>query len=116
MTLQVIENVVQDVSALELHDAVLEAFRIDVRGNSLVLSAQAYLTSDSKTRTQIEIEFVDLRDMSGMLDLAALAKNATAGNINYWTPSTGEGKTFVYLSDGCIAITAREVRVRVVSS
>ena len=116
MTLHVIENVVQDVSALELHDAALEAFRVDVKANSLVVFAQAYLTSDSKARTPIEIEFVDLSDMSGVLDLPALAKNARAGNINYWTPSSGEGKTFIYLSDGCIAITARDVRVRVVSS
>lgn len=97
---------------LELHDAVLRSWTTDFSAASLTLFVDAYLSSDTKTRSPVEIDFLGVTDMSCVADFASIATNSRAGNINYWVPSRGVGQTYVYLNEGCIAIRAREVQLR----
>jgi hypothetical protein len=96
---------------LELHDAVLNQLAVDFAGRSLTLFVDAYLGSDDKTRSTVEIRFTDVSDMSCMADFANLATNRRAGNINYWVPSAEGKASYIYLSDGCIAVKSAQIAV-----
>ena len=97
---------------LELHDAVMRSCTTDFSAVSVTLFVDAYLSSDAKIRSPVEIDFLGVTDMSCLADFASIATNNRAGNINYWVPATGVGQTYVYLNEGCIAIRAQEVRLR----
>lgn len=43
-------------------------------------------------------------------NLARTRSGRVAGNVNYWVPNEG-GTTYLYLVDGCVAITAKAMRL-----
>ncbi len=100
---------------LELHDAVLRTLAIDFDGRSLTLVVDAYLAPDQKARKPVELIFSDVTDLSCLADFANLSANAKAGNINYWVPSLEGKSSYLYLTDGCLAINAGQVVVRELS-
>ncbi len=99
---------------LELHDGVLRSLHADYSKALVTLFVDAYLSVDTKVRSPVEINFVDVENMSCIADFESMATNSRAGNINYWAPAANGGSTYVYLSEGCIVIRAAEVRVSLV--
>jgi hypothetical protein len=95
-----------NTSELELHDAVVQGWTIDVEQRELRLTLSVYASSEASSRQLMEIRFSDLRSFSCVADLLRLSDNRRSGNVNYWVPSEGPGISYIYLVDGCLAIDA----------
>lgn len=93
-------------SELELHDAIIQRWTIDVEKRELHLTLSAYVSSESAARQPIEIRFLELRNFSCVTDLLRLDDNRRSGNVNYWVPSEAGGVSYIYLVDGCLSIDA----------
>ena len=99
------------LDSIEMHDALI--IRMDIKYAEKVVSidVELYTQSDRRVREKRSIVFDGVRSISQISDLNAIGKNAFAGNINYWVPGKDGSTTFIYLTDGCIAIEAQTVRV-----
>lgn len=105
-----------DLGSIELHDALLKKLEIDYVRNAAVVGIEFYESPDASSRKSALITFDGVRSISKICDLERMQKNARAGNINYWAPTRGKGTTYIYLVDGCMAITAQAVRFDIQSS
>lgn len=94
-----------DLEKVELHDALLQSMRIDYPNKTVLVEVEFYPDVKSSERKQASILFEEVESVSQMADIERLRSHAFAGNINYWVPAR-EGTTFIYLSDGCIAVRA----------
>ena len=99
---------------IELHDAVVESVNIDFLAASITMRIAYYPNAESRQRSEAQLTFENVDSVSQIADLARLRQNRSAGNINYWRPSNADGVTYIYLVDGCIAVTAKTVRLDLV--
>jgi hypothetical protein len=99
-----------EISNLDLHDARLLAVSVDVPNRSVSIKVDAYLP-DHPSRVLLHLCFRGVADFSCCADLINLTDNARSGNVNYWKPVPGGGKSFLYLNDGCIVVVSDEVEV-----
>ena len=102
-----------DPDRVELHDARLTEMRIDYRAGTATVEVELYLDPGATERSKARIVFEEVVDLSQVAAFERLAQHAKAGNINYWVPAQN-GTTFLYLSDGCVAVNAKRVRCELV--
>ncbi|WP_157778542.1 hypothetical protein [Massilia violaceinigra] len=98
-----------DVDEIELHDALLKSMETDFLAKTVKITVGYYANPDDSKRKEIVIVFEGVESISQISDLDQLQKNAFAGNVNYWRPNDGGMATYIYLTDGCIAITAKKI-------
>ncbi|AVP96805.1 hypothetical protein C7S18_06140 [Ahniella affigens] len=98
---------------VELHDALLESVAVNY-AKKLVSLLVAYYPEPvaSSKRVQATIIFSGVERMSGFTDFFELANNRFAGNISHWNPAVGVGTTYIYLTGGMFAVTAKSVKFR----
>jgi hypothetical protein len=99
---------------LELHDAQIVSFGVDIERRTAVFVVNAYESQTSKSRTAMRISFSDVTNISGTADLLNLGVNACSGNVNYWKPATAGGPTFIYLNEGCFAIDSHGLAIEMI--
>jgi hypothetical protein len=97
-----------DPEKIELHDAVLQSMRIDYAKKTVLVEVQYYPDANSSERKRASIFFEEVESVSQVADIERLSSHASAGNINYWVP-VREGTSYIYLSDGCVAVKARKL-------
>ncbi|SFN71961.1 hypothetical protein [Dokdonella immobilis] len=99
---------------VELHDALLESASVDYAKKSVSLAVAYYPEAvSSSKRVRANIIFSGVERMSGITDFLELANNRFAGNISHWHPAVGVGTTYIYLTGGLFAVTAKSVKFRV---
>ena len=101
----------RNLDTIELHDALIENLSIDFAAGSAAIHIAYYSGSDSRERVRGTLLFEDIEAISQIVGIARLRQNSVAGNISYWVPGASGEATYIYLADGCIAITARTVRL-----
>lgn len=99
---------------LELHDAQILSWSVDVEKCTALVVVNAYESQASNSRAAMRISFTGVTDFSSFADFVSLADNARSGNVNYWKPREHGGtKTLLYMNDGCLVISSRDVIVEV---
>jgi len=101
-----------NLEQIELHDARLHRTSIDYEAKTVLVELDFYASEKSSERKRAEIFFGGVASVSHLADMVRLESHASAGNVNYWVPAT-DGPTYIYLSDGCLAITARSISFKV---
>ena len=99
------------LDGIELHDAVIEGLNIDFSAASVTMLIAYYASPDGRQRVRAKVIFEKVESISQITDFVRLRENASAGNINYWRPGDTGNATYIYLVDGCIAVTAGIVRL-----
>jgi hypothetical protein len=99
------------LDSIELHDALVERINIDFLAASVTIYIAYYPSVEGEQRVRAKLIFEGVEAISQIADLTRLRKNAVAGNINCWRPSDAGGATYIYLVDGCIAVTAKVARI-----
>lgn len=99
-----------DLDQIELHDALLVNAFVDYEARAMTITVKYYKKEGSADRTTAKIIFEGVSALNQISNLDAIAGNTFAGHIVYWTPARNGGATYIYLADGCIAITSRAVR------
>jgi hypothetical protein len=97
-----------DIDALELHDAIVVDASIDYAAKRLTLRLDIYEEASYSHRTPIELVFNEMTSLSHVVDFDRLEANRFAGNVNYWLPGNDQAQTYIYLTDGVIAIGCRQ--------
>ena len=100
-----------DIDTIELHDALLQSMDIDYVAKTVKIRLEYYSNQEEKYRKLIFINFEEVSMISEISNLKQLQKNAFAGNVNYWVPKQDDGVTYIYLTDGCIAIHAHKIYI-----
>jgi hypothetical protein len=100
-----------NVDDIELHDALLKKIDTDFVAKTVKIAFEYYVSHEDSKRTTISIVFDGVESISQISDLNRLQKNAFGGNVNYWRPNGSGGATYIYLTDGCILITAEKISV-----
>lgn len=100
-----------NIKDLELHDALLTFLDIDYADKKICLQIQCYETEGAKYRSSLRMTFRNVGFVSQISDLNSMAKNAFAGNINYWVAGDRETPTYIYFTDGCLVIKADEIEL-----
>ena len=70
-----------------------------------------YPDAAGASRIEARIRLEGVRQFNQIADVEQLVQNHSAGNIVYWMPSKGAGKTFVHLANGLLEIDAASVRL-----
>ncbi len=99
------------IEDLELHDALLKSTKIDYTSKIIEIQLELYLSTKDSSRRPFSIVFEGVESISQISNLERLEQNAFAGNINYWLPEQNGGITYIYLTDGCIAIKSAKLRL-----
>jgi len=73
---------------------------------------ELYLNAKDSNRSPFSIIFQGVESISQIVSLDRLEQNAFAGSINYWIPEQNGGTTFIYLTDGCIAIESTKIQLK----
>lgn len=102
------------IDDIELHDALLKKLQVNYVEKTAAIDIEFYETEQSSTRLGATIAFEKVANISHISDFNRLEINASAGNINYWVPAKNKGVTYIYLVDGCIAIDASIVSIKMV--
>ena len=100
------------VEEIELHDALLKNTVINYVSKTIEIQLELYLNTNDTIRKSLSVVFEGVESISQMSDLDKLEQNAFAGNINYWLPEQSSGTTYIYLTDGCIAIKAANILLK----
>lgn len=100
-----------ELTDIELHDAILKSMKIDLTTEEVILSLEAYKSPNSTKRSGLKIIFKQIASLSQLIDFISLKQNTFAGHVNYWTPAKTEGVTYLYLCDGLIAITCKNLEL-----
>lgn len=100
------------VEEIELHDALLKNTVINYVSKTIEIQLELYLNTNDTSRKSLSVVFEGVESISQMSDLDKLEQNAFAGNINYWLPEQSSGTTYIYLTDGCIAIKAANILLK----
>jgi hypothetical protein len=99
-----------ELDEIELHDGLIRGVNIDFEAGSVAIYLAYYSSPDSRERAAAALFFEGVESISQILSVTGVRQNASAGNINYWVPSDGGGVTYIYVVNGCIAVTAKSVR------
>jgi len=98
-----------ELDEIELHDGLIKNMIFDYIARLIVIEVEYYKKHGDKKRYKGKILFEGVNFATQICDFAVMEKNAFAGNINHWTPAVDEGKTYIYLVDGCISIESTKV-------
>ena len=71
-----------------------------------------YLNTNDSNRKPFSIVFEGVESISQISNLDRLEQNAFAGNVNYWIPEQNGGTTYIYLTDGCVAIKSAKIHLK----
>lgn len=97
---------------VELHDAQIESLNVEFAKGKVAVDVLYYSEgAESSGRVPARITFTGVEAFSDVANLVALNEHRGFGNISYWTPAIGPGTTYIYLSSGCLSVTAKSVRV-----
>lgn len=96
---------------VDLHDALLNRASLDVVNNALELEISFYASDQANERTPARFKFQNVQSIQSLCDLASMAKNKFAGNINCWHIGDDGTPTYIYLNEGCLIIMADEPTV-----
>ncbi len=94
------------IESIELHDGLFEFSEIDYANRTVRIRISFYETENAKSRVPLRIVFRNVDSLSQISDFKNMAKNAFAGNINYWAIGDDETPTYLYFTDGCLVIRA----------
>lgn len=100
------------IEELELHDALLKSTIIDYTSKIIEVQLELYLNTKDSKRRPFSIIFEGVESISQIANLERLSQNAFAGNVNYWQPEQNGGTTYIYLTDGCIAIKSAKLQLK----
>jgi hypothetical protein len=100
-----------DLENIELHDARIKKMNADYISKVVSIDLDFYENSNSCNRQSGSIIFEGVESISQVCDFNRLSQHLNAGNINYWVPAQYGGTTYIYLADGCIAITAKKIKI-----
>ncbi len=100
------------VEELELHDALLKSTVIDYTSKIIEIQLELYLNTNDSNRKPFSIVFEGVESISQISNLDRLEQNAFAGNVNYWIPEQNGGTTYIYLTDGCVAIKSAKIHLK----
>jgi hypothetical protein len=101
---------------LELHDACVKKMNVDYISKTVSIDLDFYENSNSCDRQSGSIIFEGIESISQICDFNRLSHHFDAGNVNYWVPAQRGGTTYIYLTDGCIAITAKKIKINGVNA
>jgi hypothetical protein len=96
---------------LDLHDGKILDLSIDFRVRSLKICVEAYIDQANSSRSNIEITFSKVSNLSSILNLITVEDSSKSGNINYWAIN-GSNECYIYLQDGCIQINSAGIEVK----
>jgi hypothetical protein len=97
------------LDSIELHDALIKSLSVDFESEVVRVEIEFYPDSETAQRVSAVLVFEGVTSVSNILDLARTRSGRIAGNVNYWVPNE-VGTTYLYLVDGCVAVTAKAVR------
>lgn len=84
------------------HDARLEGVDFDAAKRTASVHLLAYPETNASKRVAISILFECVTSLALNADLASLASNRSAGNVNHWHIAEREGTSHIYLIEGYI--------------
>ena len=96
-----------NIENLELHDALIHGAEMNYSNRRISILLDTYETTSSKERVRIELIFDEVDSVSHIADFNSLKKNKFAGNVNYWIPGNTDSPTYIYFTDGVMAITSK---------
>ncbi len=100
---------------IDLHDALIKEITIDVLSKNIIFLIDAYLETQSASRTPLKIRFEKMSSLSNIINFNNLEENAFAGHINYWAPAKSMSEpTYIYLTGGCISIIAEKIAIETI--
>ncbi|MBY0445120.1 MAG: hypothetical protein K2Q15_07930, partial [Burkholderiales bacterium] len=100
------------INELELHDAIIKSTHINYEAKVVEIKMVAYVNSNDASRCPLLMTFSDVESFHEISNFRSLDKNSFAGNVNYWIPAFDKNTTYIYLSDGCLAIQATSIDIR----
>lgn len=100
-----------EIESIELHDANLRSISVDCAQKQVKLLLSVFVDITDRARKDVEICFDDVESFSSTVDLARMKKNSFAGNVNYWIVGDERSPTYIYLTDGLIAISSKQPRL-----
>ena len=104
-------NHVIDPKTLELHDSQVTSVEVKPKTRQVVIEIYAYLSEASKNRVELKLLFDGVNHFTQCMSFEHMAQNFSAGNINYWVPSTNGGYTYIYLVNGIFVIEHKRLVV-----
>jgi hypothetical protein len=102
----------ENLQKIELHDALLDKMDIDYVKKTVRISLSFYENEQLGDRRPAIIDFKGVESIAQTCDLHWLKQYEFSGNISYWHPR-GADTTYIFLSDGCLAIKARKIKFRI---
>ena len=92
---------------MQSHDAQLEGVDFDAEKGTASVHLLAYPETNAPKRVAVTILFEAVTSLALNADLAALATNRSAGNVNHWHIAEREGTSHIYLTEGYIGILSQ---------
>ena len=89
------------------HDAQLNGVDFDAEKRTALVHLLAYPDANASKRVAISILFEHVTSLALNADLATLASNRSAGNVNHWHIAEREGTSYIYLIEGYIGISSQ---------
>ena len=90
------------------HDSQVESVITDPIAKTVTISLRSYETYQSPERIPVKILFSNVTSVSTIMDMKVLAINRGAGNVVQWHIAKKAGTSFITLTGGYLAITARD--------
>jgi len=106
------KNPEQLAADIELHDALIKNMKIDYATKCITINVEFYKNKDERNRVSALIVFDEVESFSEVSNFDALHSFVSSGNIVQWVPAQGKGTTYIDLTGGCIAITAKQVNFK----
>jgi hypothetical protein len=101
-----------ELKKIELHDALLKSMAIDYAARSITVTVDYYKNKGDHERMHALIIFDTVESLSEVSNFDGLNSFVSSGNIVQWVPAKGSGTTYIDLTGGCIAITAKEMHFK----
>lgn len=95
----------------DYHDAVVRSMNVDYATSSITLIVDAYCAEKPSERTEVLIIFTKVYRFSAINNISDILEHAKFGNVNYIT-EYGEGKVYIYLSNGLLEVVADAISIR----
>lgn len=89
------------------HDARLDGVDFDAEKRTVLVHLLAYPETNASERIAISILFEGVTSLTLNADLASLASNRSAGNVNHWHIAERDGISHIYLVEGYIGISSQ---------
>jgi hypothetical protein len=96
---------------IELHDALIKSINVDFELGSARIDIAYHVSADTRDRVHAVLVFEGVESVHQVSSVTRIRQSSIAGNINYWVPNGDGGTTYIYLVDGCIAVTSKTVRI-----